>query len=269
MPRFQHGPIQLHYEIEGEGPPILLLCGLGWGAWSWYRQRPVLAREFRVIALENRGVGESDAPPGPCTIEQMADDARALLDHLDIARASIVGVSMGGFIAQEIALQHPSRVVALVLCNTAFGGPRALAPSREVITALKREAAEGWSASAIRARMGLRLSREFIEANPALVDELVEQRRACGTAPHAWAAQLEAALSFASETRLPRLNAPTLVLTGDQDAIVPSENSHALARRIAGARLAVLPGGHFCFLESAEAFNDQVLRFLREAGRAA
>jgi len=127
---------RIYWTEQGRGEPLLLIMGLGYPHEMWYRVAPVLAERYHVIMLDNRGVGRSDVPPGPYPIATMAADARAVLDAAGIDRAHVLGVSMGGMIAQEFTLQNPQRVAALVLGCTACGGPKATPAGPEVIVAL-------------------------------------------------------------------------------------------------------------------------------------
>ncbi|HEX8918798.1 MAG TPA: alpha/beta hydrolase, partial [Chloroflexota bacterium] len=136
MPTTTANGISLYYEVHGEGPNLVLIEGIGYHTWMWYRQIPAFAPHFRTLIYDNRGVGRSDMPPGPYTHEQNADDLAGLLDSIGWDRAHILGISMGGFIAQEFALKYSQRVDRLVLVATAFGGPNMVPLPPEAIKAL-------------------------------------------------------------------------------------------------------------------------------------
>src|SRR5208283_2140325 len=123
---------KIYWDEQGQGAPLLLIMGLGYTSAMWYRTRPALAQQFRTIAFDNRGVGLSDVPPGPYSIATMASDAAAVLDAAGVARAHVFGVSMGGMIAQEFALQYPARTRSLILGCTSPGGPLAVRAERKV-----------------------------------------------------------------------------------------------------------------------------------------
>src|SRR5271165_1575207 len=127
---------KIYWDEEGNGAPVLLIMGLGYTSCMWHRTRPVLAQQYRTLAFDNRGVGLSDVPPGPYSIATMASDAAAVLDAAGVARAHVFGVSMGGMIAQEFALQYPARTHSLILGCTSPGGPLAVRAESKVIEVL-------------------------------------------------------------------------------------------------------------------------------------
>jgi len=129
---------KIYWDEKGSGEPLLLIMGLSYPSYMWHRTRPLLAKRFRTIALDNRGVGQSDVPPGPYSIALMASDAAAVLDAAGVQGAHVFGVSMGGMIAQEFALQYPDRVFSLILGCTASGGPHAVPPEPAAMQALMR-----------------------------------------------------------------------------------------------------------------------------------
>src|SRR5271168_4351769 len=138
MPYVENQGTKIHWDEQGQGAPVLLIMGLGYASAMWHRTRPVLAQWYRTIAFDNRGVGLSDVPPGPYSIATMASDAAAVLDAAGIASAHVFGVSMGGMIAQEFALQYPQRVRSLILGCTHAGGPQAVRAEPEVLQILTR-----------------------------------------------------------------------------------------------------------------------------------
>jgi pimeloyl-ACP methyl ester carboxylesterase len=257
--------IRMHYEVAGAGDPVLMINGLSAPAANWALQVKALAEHFQVITFDNRGVGETDLPPEPVyTMAQLADDAAALLRHLKIARAHVIGASMGGTIAQELALRHSRLVRSLVLaCTWAEADARFL------------HSIESWVALAYRVPVEERYryvlypwvySPRFFEKKQNL--EMAFQRAMAyphQTRPEAIERQARGILAW-NGTRVPQLGAirvPTLVLVGREDVLTPPEFSRVLARLIRRARLTILPGGHAFFVEEADAFNRAVLRFLR------
>jgi len=260
MPVVSSAGADIYYQEagRGDGLPILLLQGLATDHVPWLRHVPVLGREHRLILVDNRGVGRSGKPPGPYSMKQMAADALAVLDAADVARADVVGVSMGGMIAQELALAAPERVHRLVLVCTA-ARPR----EGEDVGAAGPDLAQLPIADLMKTLTGLCFSAEFVKRERAYLKELF-----AGVITwfdlKAFFAQLAAIQAHDTVLRLHAIAAPTLVLTGDCDKMVPPSHSDVLARGIPGARLSVLAGGsHGFHMEAFDWFNREVLDFLR------
>ncbi len=255
--------IELYYEVHGSGEPLLLIMGLGANATGWEMQIPDFSRELRVIAFDNRGSGRSDKPKEPYTIPQMADDAAGLLEALGIFSTHVYGMSMGGMIAQEMALRHPQRLRTLVLGSTMAGGPKAVMAGPQLI--------QQWASTAIlpleqAVETGLTFlySDEFIARNKERLVKRALELAHLMPPIDALQRQFMAITQFDSYGRLHQIQAPTLIITGTEDKIVPAENSRILAERIPGARLVELEGaGHGFLAEKAEEANAAVMDFLR------
>ncbi|HEV7208420.1 MAG TPA: alpha/beta hydrolase [Mycobacteriales bacterium] len=264
---------RLHYDRQGHGEPLLWITGF---AISSEIFSPVLARYadgFDCISYDNRGAGRSPAPWRLTSMPQLAGDAVALLDALGIDSAHVYGLSMGGMIAQELALRFPDRVRALILGGTSAGGPRAVLPSPAVVTGLATGGGRGVSARA--GVLGAALfTPAFRRREPELVREyvrLVGRHRSSvrGVTSHWWASVYHD--TFA---RLPRIQAPTLVLHGAEDRLTPLANARLLAARIPDATLAVVPAAaHAYLLEQPEVSHRVFVDWLAartpvRAGRA-
>ena len=259
--------IEVYYEVHGpEGPaePVLLIMGLGANTTGWDHQIPEFSREYLVIALDNRGAGRTEKPKEPYTIPQMADDAVGLLDALGIGRAHVYGMSMGGMVAQEGALRHAQRVRSLVLGGTMAGGPNAVMAGPQIL--------QQWASTAtlpleraVEAGLRVLYSPGFIEANGEwLVRRNLETAHLMPPVD-ALQRQFMAVVQFNTYERLHQIAAPTLIVTGTEDQVVPAENSRILAERIPGARLVELEGaGHGFLVEKAAEANAAVLGFLRQ-----
>jgi 3-oxoadipate enol-lactonase len=269
MPYAAVNGIRVHYEEAGQGDPVLMINGLSAPAANWALQVRGLAPHFRVITFDNRGVGETDAPPDPVyRTEQLADDAAGLLRLLRVRRAHVIGSSMGGTIAQELAIRHPRMVRSLVLaCTWTDADARFLGTI------------EAWMALAHAVPLEERyrhvlypwvFSPRFL-AQKESVETVLQRAMAYPhqTKPEGIERQGRGILAW-NGTRTERLRAirvPTLVLVGKDDILTPPPFSRALARKIPGARLRVLPGGHGFYIEEAETFNRTVMRFLKAVKR--
>ncbi len=264
MPKVRAGDIELYYEEEGEGAPLLLIPGFGTGLWIWFRQLSEFSKEFRTIAFDPRGISRSDAPLEPVTIRSFADDVAAMLKALGLESAHILGASFGGFVAQEFALRYPLMTRSLVLCCTSFGGPRHVPPTDSTLQALA--STKGLNTEdRVRENLLLAFSPAFVERRADEVERVIKLRAQNFVPEHAYLHQLQAAMAFNTEERVAGISAPTLVLSGDADIIVPVENSRNLARRIPGAQLRIIEGGsHTFFIEQPREFNAAVIDFIKE-----
>ena len=258
--------MRLYYEERGAGAPVVLVPGFGAGMWIWYRQAPALARRFRVISFDPRGVSRSagaGAGDGLST-RLLADDVAALLDELGVRDAHVLGGSFGGFVAQEFALAYPGRTRSLVLCCTSSGGAGHRPPRPETLDAIA--STKGLNTQErVRQNLLLAFSPRFAAAEPDEVERVVRLRDENHVPEAVYLAQLRAAVGFDASARAALVRAPTLVITGDADDIVPHENSRYLAALIPGARLRVVAGGsHAFFIERHEEFNRAVAEFIEE-----
>jgi len=256
--------MKIAWDRRGNGAPLLLIHGLGYARWGWEPVLPELAEQFDVILFDNRGIGESDAPPGPYTVAEMAADAVQVLDEAGVARAHVVGTSLGGMIAQELALAYPERVDRLVLACTTPGGQKAH-PMPQVTVALMAEAATLEPAVALRRFVENALAPATVEAHPEIVEQIMAHRLATAQQPAAWAAQASAGATFDAYDRLGALAAPTLVQHGDEDVVVDPRNADLLVELLPDARLERVPGGHLFFWEAPEQFVSSVSGFLEGA----
>jgi len=255
---------KLYYESTGSGHPVLLISGLGMAATGWCRTIPVLAQGLRVLAFDNRGVGRSELTRGPYSLDQLADDAVAVLDAAGEERAHDYGLSMGGMIAQHVALRHPERVRALVLGASTAGGPRHELPDEATLEFMERRAAMR-PEEAVWAAVPFNYGRATRERHAGRIGEDVRQRLRYPITRAGYEAQLAAAWGHDTSGRLARIAAPTLVLHGTEDRIVPIANGVRLGEGIRGARLKVLRGAGHLYTTDAPQADQGVLRFLTRA----
>jgi pimeloyl-ACP methyl ester carboxylesterase len=252
----------MYYVEAGAGEPLVLIMGFGGDHLAWGLQLQAFAATHRVIAFDNRGVGQTDSPDVPYTTGLMAEDTRGLMDRLGIERAHVLGVSMGGMIAQELALAHPHRVRSLQLHNTlARTDPytRACATAWvEVREALPPEAA-------LRAIALWLFAPATYNERPELVETIIQSALA-NPYPQTvtgWRRQREAVAAHDALARLGAIRCPTLVTAAEDDILIRPRASGALAEAIAGAEFVTIPrAGHVPFWEQADAFNRLCLEFL-------
>lgn len=263
MPSALVNGIKINYIDKGQGEPLVLISGAGSALGDWKAQIKEFQRLFRTIAFDNRGVGSSDKPPGPYSVKMMADDAIGLMNHLGIEKANIMGVSMGGMIAQEIAINYPERVDKVILGWT-FAG-------RDKVSGFCDEfdkAVEEYLASA-RGRADQRQFANYLvgsifnkQINRLFLPPLM-RTMFMFYLPRGVVHQFEALFSFNAVDRLWLIKAPTLVVTGTMDRVIKPVSSEVIANLVPNSRLFKLPGGgHMIHQEMASVFNREVLSFL-------
>jgi pimeloyl-ACP methyl ester carboxylesterase len=264
--------LRIAYELRGvmhvERRWLVLIQGMGLDRSGWQPVLRKLRRRFRLVLVDNRGSGGSDRPDGSFTVADMARDVVAVLDAAGIGRAHVLGASLGGMVAQELAITYPERVDGLVLACTTPGWPFAYpmpAASVRLIAATADLAEE----TAQRRHLENALSARTVRGHPQLVDRLVALQRARPTDGRALSSQAAAGARYAGRLRQGRIRARTLVMHGDADTVVDPRNGKLLADRIPAARLVTFPGlGHLLFWEDPGGFADTVASFLLGRGHA-
>jgi pimeloyl-ACP methyl ester carboxylesterase len=252
MPFAENHGTKIYWDEQGQGDPVLLIMGLGWASHMWHRTRPVLAAHYRTIAFDNRGAGRSEVPAGPYPIATMASDAAAVLDAAGIESAHILGASMGGMIAQEFALQYPERVRSLILACTAAGGPHAVQAEAEAIQLLFRRDAN--------AKQRAEAAVPFIYHTSTPQERIDEDLRVLSEwypTPEGYIAQLQGILAWEAYSRLSQISAPTLVIHGVNDRLVPAANADLIAGRISRAKLVKLANASHIFMTDQPAAAHQ------------
>lgn len=255
--------IELHVEEHGDGFPLLLIQGLGWSKWPSRAQWPEYAKRRRVLAFDNRGTGLSAKPPGPYSIDLLADDAASVLDARGIERADVYGHSMGGYVALTLALRRPELVRSLVLVGTGPGGP-----GHEGVPP---ETQEIWMSAvglpleeSIRCTFPTSFTPGWGDDHPREYEAFLAQRLDPLTPPECWLAQAEAADRYRNEgVDVERIDVPALVVHGELDRVVPVANGRLLAARLPRAELVVLPDqAHAPMLERPQDFGALISRSL-------
>lgn len=257
MPFFTHQNCRLHYQIQGAGQPLLLVHGLGSSIQDWEYQIPLLSQSFTVIAVDVRGHGQSDKPRKPYSIRLFANDLSALIDHLNLGPVHLVGISMGGMIGFQLAVDHPEQLLSLCIVNS---GPEVRPHSlRDCLEIAKR-----WSLSrllsleTIAKALGRLL---FPHPEQAELRLKVEQRWPQND-KRAYLASLDAIIGWSVSKRLANIRCPVLVISGDRD-YTPVSQKEAYVRRLPNAQLVVIRNSrHATPLDQPEQFNQTLLNFL-------
>jgi 3-oxoadipate enol-lactonase len=259
LPIVDVGEVELDYERAGSGPPLLMIMGLSGTALHWGEPfLESLRGDFDVIVYDHRGVGSSSRLEGEITIVQLAEDAANLLSALGIDSAHVLGISMGGMVAQELALAGPERVRTLCLGCTYCGGPGSALTPPEVVQRLAAATMSGDRERMLRAAWEANVSATMAADHDAYAAFLAISRRRVVALPVIMA-QMQACAAHDTYARLPQLTAPTLVVHGTEDEILPVQNGHLVASRIPNSRLEILPGvGHLFFLERPERSADLI-----------
>jgi pimeloyl-ACP methyl ester carboxylesterase len=260
------GELRIAYELRGKlnwrRPWLVLIQGMALDRSGWGPVLRKLRRHFRLVLVDNRGSGRSGLPAASFDVADMAGDVVAVLDGAGIRRAHVMGASLGGMVAQELAIDHPERVDALVLVSTTPGWPFAY-PMPAASSRLIAAAGSMTREVALRRHVENALSARGGEREPGLADRLVEHQRCRQAAPGAWPAQAAAGARYAGLLRQTRIRARTLVLQGAADTVVDPRNGRLLASRIPGAQLVIFPElGHLLFWQEPDGFADVVTLFL-------
>jgi 3-oxoadipate enol-lactonase len=265
MPTAKVDGVSLRYEIHGRGDPILMVMGLGASSASWDPELIAeLARTFQVVTYDNRGTGLSDKPDMPYSLAMFASDAAALIDAIGLKRVHLFGVSMGGMIAQEIALQYGPRLQTLTLGCTTFGGKHAVPPPAESIALLTAPRNGASEEEIIRRGWPLAYSAGYIREHRDRLEARIPRLLAHPTPVFAYKRHLDASYGLKTYDRLPEIQTPTFVITGAEDVLIPAKNSEILAERVPGAKLHVIPDvGHAFFNEAPAEFVKVFVPFVQ------
>jgi pimeloyl-ACP methyl ester carboxylesterase len=261
LPFASRGPFQLYYESTGGGPTALLISGQAMTLAAWWRTVPVLAESFRVLTFDHRGMGRSGHSPWPYTVAQMADDAVAVMDAAGAERAHVYGISLGGMVAQELALRYPERVEALVLGATTAGGPGTILARPEPLGFFIRAGAMG-PEEAEWAAVPYNYGEETRRRHGERIAEDIARRVVDTTDALAYVQQAAAAASHNTVGRLHEIAAPTLVVHGEADVVMPPSNGRLLAQAIAGSEFKLWPGAGHMFGTDEPRADPYIAAFL-------
>jgi pimeloyl-ACP methyl ester carboxylesterase len=258
MPLAKLNGIKIHYRVDGKGDALVMIMGFSASRIGWTPQVPFFRNHYRVVTFDNRGTGKSDKPPGPYSTRMMADDTVRLMDFLGIEKAHVMGLSMGGMIAQELAIGHPDRVMKLVLACTYATQDETSGSTMEQLR-LWQLAPDKKVGAMIALAFNSRLHRLTFAFLATIGGRWMGASSRAGIA-----GQSEACRQHNTLERLPLIRVPTLVIVGTADRVIKPASSEVIAGRIPGAKLVRVEGGaHYFSLENRNVFNRIVLDFLR------
>jgi len=263
MPRARINGVELAYELQGSGDPVVMIHGAQGDRSMFAAIAPTFAQHFQVLTFDQRGSGQSEKPDMDYSTAMLTDDTAALMDQVGFSSAHIIGVSMGGMIAQEFALRHSNRVRRLVLGCTTPGGLHSVRLGGEALA--RAYSTQPMSAEERgRALAEACFTKGYIDQHPQIIPAMIEARRQRPIDPIALDHRMKAAYAHDTYDRLPQIACPTLVITGKDDMLISWENSRILAERIPNATLVVLePAGHLFWGEQPEKSQTEILGFLR------
>jgi len=262
MPKVKVGDINIYYEIKGEGEPLVMIMGLA-GNLDWWDPRMIseFSKYFKLILFDNRGAGRSDMGERPFSIKLFADDTSALMDALGIPKAYVLGFSMGGMIAQELALNYPEKVKKLVLCSTFCGARKGVLPPPQPVPLDELEANPR---KVMEFMASMIFTEEFIRSNPQAFEDMIQRMLRAPISKEVFVQQFYAIIQFDTYDRLPQIKAPTLIVHGKKDVLLPVENATIMAQRIPNAKLVILEGSGHGLAEEMDKAISAILGFLRE-----
>jgi pimeloyl-ACP methyl ester carboxylesterase len=260
--------IHIYVERCGRGEPLLMIPGLGAGAWLWMKSVNALSQHFELIMPELRGSGRSDKPDHRYSIKLFALDVKSLLEHLEIPKLHILGVSMGGLVAQYFAANWPERVKKIVLAATSLGGQSQIGPDGEVLSRMIRPRGRT-KRERLEDSYSLNFTREYMTQHSQELERITEWRTQYPQPEFAYYRQLLAGNAYDGEVIAHKITSRTLIFAGEQDELVPLQDVYALKDKIPNARLVIFQGKHLFFFEHSRKFNNAVIEFLKDETESA
>jgi 3-oxoadipate enol-lactonase len=264
MPTTQVGSQTVYYDDYDTGHPVLFLTGLGSTREGWWKQIEPFSEKLRVINMDNRDAGDSAVCTEPYAIADMAEDTAGVILNLKLGPTHIIAISMGGMIAQELAIVHPELVDKLVLVSTTAGGPTSVNAKPEIGALLMSQ--EPDLEKRLRVTFTAIAGEGYMAKHPEDLEQIVKHALAKPMSAESYGRQFGACMGhwgLGTADRLAQIAAPTLVVHGADDPLIPYPNGQYLAEHIKGARLITLPGvGHLAMIEAPERLNRQVMQFL-------
>jgi pimeloyl-ACP methyl ester carboxylesterase len=277
MPKVKVNDIQVYYELKGKGFPLVMICGMGWNLAMWDpRLVEGLSKHFKLVLFDNRGAGRTEISKREYTIRLFADDTAGLMNALGISKAHILGHSMGGAVAQELAINYPEKVEKLILCSTCSqhrGTQEERRMTEAMVQASKEELTKMCLSSPLASdyprdfltdfpMVVYGLTSEFVKENPDLARDLLQLFSKFQISPEALMNRYDAMLRFNSQTRLKHIKAPTLVLHGRKDTTVAPKEGSILARAIPHARLVYFEKSNHFLAEEMKEVIKVITEFL-------
>jgi 3-oxoadipate enol-lactonase len=259
MPKVKVNDISMYYEVHGQGEPLVLINGAGASIETLYRLIPIYSRDYRLVIFDNRGVGQTDKPDVTYTTQLMADDLAGLLDAIGIDLAHMHGTSMGGMIAQEFALRYPNKLRSLILAVTHCGGAHSILPQSADMSQLYKLSPK----PAAEAMLKLCITEEFISERPDFFQRLLAFTVEHPFVQSSLQKHAQAVASHNTYDRLPEITAPTLILAGDADRIVPVDNSRILETRIPNAERVIFKNAGHMLVEVGDEPHRVTMDFLK------
>jgi len=254
---------KLYVEMSGKGPPLLMIPGLGAGNWIWEKSKETLSAKFTLIMPELRGSGRSDKPDHHYSIRLFASDLMTVLKRLEVNQFHLLGVSMGGFIAQQIAATLTQQVQSVIIACSPLGSENQTGPDGETLCRMIRPRGKN-RRERLENSYALNFTKAFMENHAEELEKITQWRIHYPQPEFAYYRQLLAGNAFGGEKYAKRMTAPTLICTGKDDSVVPLEDVHALKKKIQHARFVEFEGRHMFFFENSEEFNRTVLDFLQK-----
>jgi len=262
MPITKTKNVNIYYEIIGQGEPLVMIRGISSNADHWYEQVPVLSKKYQLLVFDNRAIARSSDPGGSFSTRDMAADTVELMEAVGIKKAHVLGYSMGGMIAQEIALTCPEKVNGLILVATDCGNSLRIKAKPE-FSRLFSEMIRLGTNEAKKAAAGCLFAKQTLETRPDIIQRYTEVSLRFPASQKTLARQWAAITQHDACNRLPKISSPTLVITGSEDELIPPQNAKVMAQRIPGAQMISIDGGgHLFLIEQPEAFNEAVIGFL-------
>ncbi|MCK4382744.1 MAG: alpha/beta hydrolase [Candidatus Lokiarchaeota archaeon] len=263
MPKVKVNTININYEIQGSGPPLLMILGLGANI-TWWGNYFIkgLADYFKVIVFDNRGTGQSSTPKMQYSVKTLANDAFGLLKTLNIENTFVFGHSMGGGIAQELIIQY-NGISKLILCNSSCGGSKSILASSEVLEVIDKTRSGRASDEIAKESLKIFYSPEFMKNNPKLIDYAVQNMAKSQMLSRNYEWQTTAIKSFKTCDRIKNIKIPTLIMHGAKDVLVPPQNTKILAELIPNAHIKMFTeSAHAPYVEEPDAVIDAMVEFL-------